>query len=59
MNTSTGSIARSQVSTKSGEVQFQAAKRKARGYGRLKTIRTVIFLLAGKLDFRTINAHAA
>jgi hypothetical protein len=29
------------------------AKRKARGYSRLKTIRTVILLLAGRLDFRT------
>jgi transposase len=28
---------------------FQAAKRKARGYGRFRTIRTVIFLIAGKL----------
>lgn len=37
---------------------FQAAKRKARGYRRLSTIRTVIFLLAGKLDFRTLNPHA-
>jgi len=38
---------------------FQAAKRKARGYGRFSTIRTVIFLLAGKLDFRALNPHAA
>jgi transposase len=38
---------------------FQAAKRKARGYGNLSTIRTVIFLLAGKLDFSKINPHAA
>ena len=37
---------------------FQAAKRRARGYGRLDTIRTVIFLIAGKLDFKTINPHA-
>ena len=36
---------------------FQAAKRKARGYTRLGTARTVIFLLAGKLDFRCINPH--
>lgn len=36
---------------------FQAAKRKARGYGRLSTIRTVIFLIAGKLDFNTLNPH--
>ncbi len=38
---------------------FQAAKRKARGYRRLSTIRTVIFLIAGKLDFRVFNPHAA
>ncbi len=37
---------------------FQAAKRKGRGYRRLSTIRTVIFLLAGQLDFRKLNAHA-
>lgn len=38
---------------------FQAAKRKARGYGNFSTIRTVVFLLAGKLDFSKINTHAA
>ncbi len=38
---------------------FQAAKRKARGYGSFSTIRTVVFLLAGKLDFSRINPHAA
>jgi len=38
---------------------FQAAKRKARGYRRLSTIRTVIFLIAGKLDFQILNPHAA
>lgn len=38
---------------------FQAAKRKARGYRRLSTIRTVIFLIAGKLDFQRLNPHAA
>jgi transposase len=37
---------------------FQAAKRRARGFTRLSTIRTVIFLIAGKLDFRLINPHA-
>lgn len=36
---------------------FQAAKRKARGYVRFSTIRTVIFLLAGKLDFSKINPY--
>jgi transposase len=37
---------------------FQAAKRRARGFARMSTIRTVIFLIAGKLDFRAINPHA-
>lgn len=37
---------------------FQAAKRKARGYVRFSTIRTVIFLIAGKLDFSKVNPHA-
>ncbi len=37
---------------------FQAAKRKARGYRRLSTIRTIIFLIAGKLNFCTLNPHA-
>lgn len=36
---------------------FQAAKRKARGYGRFSTIRTVIFMIAGKLDFSRINPY--
>ena len=35
---------------------FQAAKRKARGYTRFSTMRTVI---AGKLDFLRINPHVA
>lgn len=34
---------------------FQAAKRQARGYKRFSTIRTVIFLVAGKLDFTRVN----
>jgi transposase len=38
---------------------FQAAKRKARGYKRFETMRTVLFLIAGKLDFTRINPHAA
>jgi transposase len=38
---------------------FQAAKRKARGYTRFKTMRTVLFLIAGKLDFSPLNPHAA
>ena len=37
---------------------FQAAKRRARGFTRFDTIRTVIFLIAGKLDFGTVNPHA-
>lgn len=36
---------------------FQAAKRRARGYGRFDTIKTVIFLICGKLDFQAINPH--
>lgn len=36
---------------------FQAAKRRARGFVRMSTIRTVIFLIAGKLDFSAVNAH--
>lgn len=38
---------------------FQAAKRKARGYTRMDTMRTVIFLIAGKPDFRQFNPHIA
>lgn len=38
---------------------FQAAKRRARGFVRLATIKTVIFLIAGKLDFHAINPHAS
>jgi transposase len=37
---------------------FQAAKRRARGFTRISTIRTVIFLIAGKLDFGPVNKHA-
>lgn len=37
---------------------FQAAKRRARGFTRIDTIRTVIFLIAGNLDFSSINPHA-
>ena len=38
---------------------FQTAKRSGRGFTRMSTIRTVILLIAGKLDFRVINPHAA
>ena len=34
---------------------FLAAKRKARGCRRLSTIRTVLFLIAGRLDFRPLS----
>jgi transposase len=37
---------------------FQAAKRRARGFTRMATIKTVIFLIAGKLDFSAVNPHA-
>ncbi|HEY4542364.1 MAG TPA: ISL3 family transposase [Noviherbaspirillum sp.] len=38
---------------------FQAAKRKARGFVRFSTMRTVLFLIAGKLDFSAFNPHAS
>ena len=38
---------------------FQAAKRKDRGYTRFATMRTVLFLIAGKLDFAPANPHTA
>ena len=38
---------------------FQAAKRKARGYTSSATMRTVIFLIAGKLNFQRLNPYAA
>jgi transposase len=38
---------------------FLVGKRKARGYIRFATMRTVLFLIAGKLDFTRINPHAA
>ena len=37
---------------------FQAAKRRARGFASFDTIRTVIFLIAGKLSFAAVNPHA-
>lgn len=37
---------------------FQAAKRRARGFNRPSTIRTVIFLIAGRLNFQSLNPHA-
>jgi transposase len=38
---------------------FQAAKRKARGFVRFSTMRTVLFLIAGKINFSSINPHAS
>lgn len=38
---------------------IQAAKRKARGYRSFQTMRTVIFLVAGKLDFDSLNPQIA
>ncbi len=38
---------------------FQAAKAKARGYKKIKTIMTVIYILTGKLDFSTINPYCS
>lgn len=37
---------------------FQAAKRRARGFTNFDTIKAVIFLIAGKLDFALANPHA-
>jgi hypothetical protein len=37
---------------------FQAAKRKARCYTRFNSMRTLPFLIAGKLDFIRIIPHA-
>lgn len=36
---------------------FQASKRKARGYTSIHTMRTVFFLIAGKLEFHRLNPH--
>ena len=36
---------------------FQAAKAKARGYKRPDTIKAMIYLLTGKLDFSKINPY--
>jgi hypothetical protein len=37
---------------------FQAAKRKARGCTRFATMRTMIFLIKGTLDFTLVNPYA-
>ena len=38
---------------------FQAAKAKARGYKKTKTIKAVIYILTGKMDFSIINPFCA
>ncbi len=38
---------------------FQAAKAKARGYKKTKTIKAIIYILTGKLDFALINPFCA
>jgi transposase len=58
-----GIVAWAQTRQRNGFLQainglIQASKRRARGFVRLATIRTVIFLIAGKLDFHAINPHA-
>ncbi|MEX3606080.1 MAG: transposase [Burkholderia sp.] len=47
------------ASWKPSKDSFQAAKREARGYTNLTIMRTVLFLIAGKLDFLKINPHVA
>lgn len=37
---------------------FQAAKRRARGFTRFDTIRTVIFLISGQAGFAADKPHA-
>lgn len=36
---------------------FQAAKAKARGYKKTETIKTIIYILTGKLDFAKVNPY--
>lgn len=38
---------------------FQAAKAKARGYKRPETIKAIIYVLTGKLDFSLVNPYCA
>lgn len=38
---------------------YQGAKLKGRGYGRIRTIRAVIFLIAGKLNFSRFNPYVS
>jgi transposase len=58
-----GIVAWTQIRQANGFIEalnglFQAAKRKARGYTRFVTMRTALFLIAGKLDFTRLNPHA-
>jgi len=62
-----GAVAWTQTRQTNGFIEalnglFQGAKRKARGYTRFATMRTVIYLTAGRLDFidfTPVNPHAA
>ena len=59
-----GIVAWTQIRKTNGFIEainglFQAAKRKARGYMRFATMRTILFLIAGKLDFSSFNPHAS
>jgi len=38
---------------------FQATKAKARGYGKTETIKTIIYVLTGKLDFELVNSFSS
>ncbi|MEX3605300.1 MAG: hypothetical protein VB142_00590 [Burkholderia sp.] len=40
-------------------LEIATTQRKARGYTNLTTMRTALFLIAGKLDFSKINPHVA
>jgi transposase len=58
-----GIVAWTQTRQTSGFIEainglFQAAKRKARGYACFETMRTVLFLIAGKLNFARFSEHA-
>jgi transposase len=58
-----GTVAWAQTRTANGFLEalnglFQAAKRRARGFQRFDTIKTVIFLIAGRLNFTKLNPHA-
>lgn len=39
--------------------RFQVAERRARGWTSFEGMRTVLFRIAGRLDFARINPHAA